>query len=106
MTFFKLLSMLTNPCDAPQTQSFMKPWVCGTTGIPVQYTPYGRSWNINDGSMGTTANAVFLANVYGQTIYNSATPGYPDKGKRYVCWARSQVLVCLSAVDHLWCQVG
>ncbi len=98
--------MLTNPCDAPQTQSFMKPWVCGTTGIPVQYTPYGRSWNINDGSMGTTANAVFLANVYGQTIYNSATPGYPDKGKRYVCWARSQVLVCLSAVDHLWCQVG
>ena len=35
-----------------------------------------------------------------QTIYNSATPGYPDKGKRYVCWARSQVL-CLSAVKHL-----
>ena len=49
-----------------QTQSFMKPWVCGTTGIPVQYTPYGRSWNINDGTMGTTATAVFLANVYGQ----------------------------------------
>ena len=46
----------------------MKPWVCGTTGIPVQYTPFGRSWNENDGSMGATANAVFLANVYGQVI--------------------------------------
>ena len=60
--------LLTLPFRSPaaQTQSFMKPWVCGTTGIPVQYTPYGRSWNINDGTMGTTANAVFLANVYGQ----------------------------------------
>ena len=65
--------------------------MCGTTGIPVGYTPYGRSWNVNDGTMGTTANAVFLANVYGQAIYSSATAGYPAKGARYVCWARSQV---------------
>jgi hypothetical protein len=75
----------------PQTQSFLQPWVCGTTGIPVSYTPYGRSWNVYDGTMGTTANAVFLANVYGQAIYSSVTAGYPEKGARYVCWARSQV---------------
>ena len=75
----------------PQTQSFLKPWLCGTTGIPIKYTPLGRSWNQFDGKLGTTANAVFLANVYGQAIYNSRTTGYPAKGKRYVCWARSQV---------------
>ena len=74
----------------------MKPWVCGTTGIPIQYTPYGRSWNTNDGSMGTTANAVFLASVYGQALHSSTTPGYPSKGSRYVCWARSQVRIVKS----------
>ena len=74
-----------------QTQSFLKPWLCGTTGIPIQITPLGRSWNQYDGTMGTTANAMFLSSVYGQAIYTSATPGYPAKAKRYVCWARVQV---------------
>ena len=92
-----LILLLSSPdmCNVllPQTQSFLKPWLCGTTGIPIQITPLGRSWNQFDGTMGTTANAMFLSSIYGQAIYNSPTPGYPAKGKRYVCWARVQVMI-------------
>lgn len=86
-----MLAKITNQGAYHQlTQSFLKPWLCGTTGIPIQITPLGRSWNQFDGTMGTTANAMFLSSIYGQAIYNSPTPGYPAKGKRYVCWARVQ----------------
>lgn len=49
-------------------QHFLKYWICGTGGIPVSYTQLGRSWNMNDGSLGTTSNAVFLATLYGSKV--------------------------------------
>lgn len=47
-------------------QYFMKYWICATGGVPIQYTPLGRAWNANDGSLGTTSNAAFLSAVYAQ----------------------------------------
>lgn len=47
-------------------QHFFKYWLCGTGSNPVKVTPLGRAWNANDGSLGTTANAAFLAAVYAQ----------------------------------------
>lgn len=51
-----------------QMQHFLKYWVCGTGGVPVSFTPLGRSYNANDGSLGTTANAVFLSTLYGSQV--------------------------------------
>lgn len=51
-----------------QAQYFLKYWVCGTNNEPIQYTKLGRAWNSNDGKLGTTANAVYLSNLYGQII--------------------------------------
>lgn len=83
-----LLAQLTNQAAFhQQAESFFKYWICGTGGNPVQYTPLGRSWNINDGSLGTTANAVFLATLYGSAI---APAKNAAQAKRYVCWARAQ----------------
>jgi endoglucanase len=49
-------------------QKFLKYWVCGTSSNPVEYTPDGRAWNVHGGQLGTTANAVFLSNLYGMNI--------------------------------------
>ena len=49
-----------------QMQHFLKFWLCGTGSDPVKFTPMGRAWNNNDGTLGTTANAAFLSAVYGQ----------------------------------------
>lgn len=56
------------PAFHRQMQYFLKYWLCGTGGVPIQYTPLGRSWNQNDGSLGTTANAVFLSTLYGSQV--------------------------------------
>ena len=56
------------PAFHRQMQYFLKYWICGTGGNPVQYTPLGRSWNQNDGRLGTTANAVFLSTLYGSQV--------------------------------------
>ncbi len=49
-----------------QMRYFLKYWLCGTGGVPVQFTPQGRAWNSNDGALGTTANAAFLSALYAQ----------------------------------------
>ena len=51
-----------------QMRVFLKYWLCGTGGVPVSFTPLGRSWDSNDGSLGTTANAAFMAAVYGELV--------------------------------------
>ena len=51
-----------------KAQYYLKYWVCGTGGNPIQYTPLGRAWNANGGELGTSANAVFLSNYYGNMI--------------------------------------
>jgi hypothetical protein len=67
-------------------QYFLKFWLCGTGGVPVQFTPLGRAWNANDGALGTTANAAFIATLYAQV----ARKKYAAKASRYVCFARAQ----------------
>jgi hypothetical protein len=90
-------------------QYFLKMWICGY-GEVVKYTPRGRAFNSNGGTLGNTQSAVFLATVYGTYIKDSDNA----KSKKYLCWARSQLrsgdasvcmFVCLSAPGTLAAQV-
>ena len=56
------------PAYHKQAQLFLKYWICATGGDPIKFTPLGRAWNVNDGALGTTANAAFLSAVYAQTV--------------------------------------
>lgn len=82
----KLVELRGDPAYHRQMQFFLKYWVCGTGGVPVKFTPLGRSYNSNDGTLGTTANAVFLSTLYGKLTKSK----YAAKAKRYTCWARAQ----------------
>ncbi|CAL8470908.1 g10450 [Coccomyxa elongata] len=68
-----------------RTQYFLQQWVCGFDKL-VQYTGLGRAWNTNDGTLATTANAVFLATRYAKYVLPSNT----KKATKYFCWARAQ----------------
>jgi endoglucanase len=70
-----------------RAQHFLSLWICGSDQT-VQYTPRGRAWNRYGGSLGETANAVFLAAAYSKYLRNGPSAGLAD---RYTCWARSQV---------------
>lgn len=56
------------PAYHKQAQFFLKYWICATGGDPIKFTPLGRAWNVNDGALGTTANAAFLSAVYAQAV--------------------------------------
>ena len=64
----------------------MRQWVCGFNSL-VSYTPRGRAWNYASTPLGTTANAAFLATVYGKFVLPSITA----KSQRYTCWALGQI---------------
>lgn len=55
----------------------------------VQYTPRGRAWNRNSGTLAGTANAAFLSLVYSKYVRQQKE--YNQLQKRYVCWARGQM---------------
>jgi hypothetical protein len=80
-----------------QTQYFLQQWICGFNSL-VQYTGKGRAWNTNDGTMATTANAVFLATRYAAYVQYSNE----KKSAKYLCWARAQVRLCVlpSVIMH------
>ncbi len=85
-----------------RTQYFLRQWVCGFDKL-VQYTGLGRAWNTNDGTLATTANAVFLATRYAKYVLPSNT----KKATKYFCWARAQVtsqwhccVILLHFLDH------
>lgn len=74
-----------------RSQYFMKQWLCGFNKL-VQYTGKGRAWNSNDGTLATTANAVFLATRYADYIQ----PSNGKKATKYLCWARAQATSLVS----------
>ncbi|KAK9842280.1 hypothetical protein WJX81_004432 [Elliptochloris bilobata] len=78
-----------------RSQHFMRMWVCGIDQV-VAYTPRGRAYNSASGSLGSTANAAFLATTYG--AYE--LPSNPALASRYVCWARSQIRYMLGDADQ------
>ena len=64
----------------------------------VQYTPRGRAWNRNSGTLGGTANAAFLALAYSK--FARQQHEYNQLQKRYVCWARGQLRYMLGGAGR------
>lgn len=83
------------PAYHKQAQYFLKYWICATGGDPIKFTPLGRAWNANDGSLGTTANAAFLSAVYAQATKCVPTDTYLFQtcfGCQYLCAKKSASL--------------
>jgi len=74
LTYIVLISTQGDPAYHRQMQYFLKFWLCGTGGVPVQFTPLGRAWNANDGALGTTANAAFIAALYAKVARCAGMP--------------------------------
>ncbi len=68
----------------------------------VAYTPRGRAYNSASGSLGSTANAAFLAATY--ATYEM--PSNAGLASRYMCWARSQLRYMLGDSDQSYVVVG
>ena len=51
-------------------------------------TEKGRIWSYNDPSLGSTANAAFIATAY--AVYLKAQPLGDPKARTYTCWAQQQ----------------
>ena len=79
---------------------------CFLSGVPmahgdaqvVTYTPKGRAWNRNSGTLGGTANAAFLALTYSKFVRQQHE--YNQLQKRYVCWARGQLRYMLGGAGR------
>ena len=75
-----------------EMQRFINLWREGQSGVT--YTPKGLAWTASTGSLRNTANAAFLALLYGKLI---------DHGRSYYdarvasCWAHSQLRYLLGS---------
>ncbi len=75
-----------------EMQRFINLWREGQSGVT--YSPKGLAWTASIGSLRNTANAAFLALLYGQHI---------DHGRSYYdarvasCWAHSQLRYLLGS---------
>ena len=75
-----------------EMQRFITLWREGQSGVI--YTPQGLAWTASTGSLRNTANAAFLALLYGKHI---------DHGRSYYdarvasCWAHSQLRYLLGS---------